>query len=700
MTIIPTNNGKRLSGRLRKASFIIALAGAAGALPSIATAQASASQLWDYDALAPGLGHSPLSLLGSGHRLDFPVAARAKLKTSDRPARRPAPIEDDLAETTPAADQAEEVAVEEQDPGAVAVAEAVSDSKPSADPDLAKTMSDEELAPVVAAVTAAPLRTHDVRTADFPRLRRESLAAISRHDASAEHHLEHARVLLGGMFLPEAYHALEVARGAAGGGQPYLLASIAELEAALEGLGGPGAGAAPDARGDLWAVLQDHSRGKRTTISEVKAAAADFAHQSPAVVKVALPLVLRAAINAGDADLAAGLIETGLATGDLSGSQHRLLEGRLARLLGQNEEAFDHYAAAMAHMDAAGIEARIALVDLAMEQNKAETFPQLREILSQGIAQWRNDDLARQLMVRLASVTEDLGDRPAALSVMSMLMVEYPESEEAELARRRAPLLLSQLAAQARDKEITLETYLVTLRDLHASLRSDLHWVAARRELAESLAGEGLILAAAAEYQAIAADIDSGSPVADRMREEVSLRHAELLIQAGSLGEAGAALAREAALRFPDLAARHAELSLQLDALTRSPIPGAAGQAVDEDPRLSLARSAAFTDRPEEAARIYGEYIIGDNDLPRSDFSRYILATAEAGQIEQMNLAKSATEDAMAESLLAAGATVARPREELKPLSGDGAKAVLSRSREALDAAASILGKKPTDPAE
>lgn len=697
MTIPHSLKIARRETGLRRKCFALALAGAISLAPASGLAQTSSLAAWDFDALAPGIAAAPLRLEGEGQRFEFSPRARAKIKTSMRPA--PRPVLHDVMVTDAEPDEGEKMdaTAEVADIAAdLPVTEIETEIEDLAAPSGELANNKKEVLPVPAevALSLAPLRTGDIVTAEFPRLRRESLTAISQAGATAEHYLEHARTLLGGMFLPEAYHALEVARSSPGGTQPSVLARIGEIEAAIEGLEGPGSGAAPDANGALWSVLQDHARGNSASNPGIRAAAADFANQSGAIVNAALPLVLRAAIAAGDAEIAADLIEIGVATGDLAGSQRRLLEGRLASLTGDDEAAFDHYAAAMASMDAAGIEARIALFDLAMEQNKAETFPQLREILTQGIAQWRNDDLARQLMVRLAAVTEDIGDRAAALSVMSMLMVEYPDSGEAELARRRVPLLLSQLAAQARDKEIALEAYIVTLRDLHASLRNDLHWVAARRELAEILAAEGLLLAAAAEYEAIEDDIAAGSPIADRMEGDVTLRKAELLMQAGLLAEARTALAGQSGHRLPGIAARHAELTVQLDALSRSPVAAAAdGEFIE--PRVAMARSAALSGRPDEAVRLYAEHIVGDNDLSPSDVSRYILATAEAGQIAQMDLARSGAEDAKGESMLAAAASIAQPREPLAPLSGTGAKDVLSRSGEALDAVAVILGKKP-----
>lgn len=702
----------RADACLRRACLALALTGAVGLTPATGLAQAASSATWEHDMLAHGLGHAPLRLSGEAERLEFSPRARARLKSSERPTPRPQGMQaEDEDEAASGDTRQAEVAAGGRGAGERADDGVTKDEPTVADAEFAKTQGKKTQGPAPspeaveapeqapAAPDWVPLSTRDILTSEFPRLRRESLAVISRSDATAEDYLEHARRLLGGMFLHEAHHALALARGGSGRNAHSLQARAGEIEAAIEGLEGPAPAAVADARGALWSVLQDHARGERASAARIRAAAADFGNQSGAVVNAALPLLLRAAIAASEADIAAELIRAGVETGALVGSQRLLLEGRLASLTGDDQAAFDHYAAAMESVDAAGIEARIALFDLAMAQGRAETWPQLREILAQGIAQWRNDDLARQLMVRLAAVTEDIGDRAAALSVMAMLMVEYPESGEAELARRRVPLLLSQLAAQARDKEIDLESYIVTLRDLHEPLHADLHWVPARRELAEILAAEGLLLAAAAELGAIEADIAAGSPVADGMAGEVGLRRSELLMRAGRLGEAKSALAVQGAHRLPGVAARHAELKLQLDALSRSPVSSAA-EAEPVEPALAMARAAALSGRHDEAVRLYADHAVGDNDLPPSDFARYILAMAATGQIPKMELAEGASEVANGQAMLAAGMSIARPPAALSPLSSADAKDVLSRSGEALDAIAIMLGKKPAPSAE
>lgn len=643
---------------------------------------------------AGSLGPSALLSDPSAMSLRYGLKARARLQTSARPASRPAgtrplprpaPESIQVTETEPAA-------IERQADYGNSQSEGISERPDDVGDNPAPIQTNDE---VHVDSSSIVLRTADVDAESFPALRQHGLGTIADPEARTEDLLEHARVLLAGLFLPEAMRSVGDARSRLEGEGGELERLADEISAAIEGLGGAAStGRAAD--GPLWHVLQLSKRGQVLKEGEIRAAAADLQFQSSAVVSSALPTLVGAAIDAGQTGIAGDLIGAGETSGSLTGAELGLARGRLAAAHGDDEAAFDHLAGAMVGVGEAGVQARLELVDLSRERSGDVGLEELRDILVGGIAQWRNDDLARNMMARLAAVTEDLGDRPSALSVMARIMTDYPESDEADLARRRAPLLLTQMANEARDGRMDVEEFILSMRDLENALSGDLPWITVRRDLAEILAGQGLREAAIAEYREMLDDIAQGSPASRRLQADIHMREAELLLEAGRFVEARAALQTSGTDQLGS-SQRHDALIMQLDVLTEGSAL-LAGLDTDEDGTLLRARHALVTDRPGVAAARYEDHADGDNGLPRADLARYILANAEADRSGA--LAPGAEETHDHHDLYSVAAALGAAAVGTERLSSSAAEETLAKSAENLGAIGRLLGLPANDASE
>lgn len=564
------------------------------------------------------------------------------------------------------------------------------------------------VSPAEPAGAVAPLRTADIKPEKFAAARSASLSLIAEREASGadplEDRIEHARILLAGMFLPEARAAIEEIAGLRSAPLPEAMRlEIGAIALAVEILGGKPVKQAALARGARWedarlwpaldAWLRDQSRPDATAI---RAAAGALSEQSLPVATAALPLLFDEALGIRDAALAEELLMAGLQATDLPGSSRFLLmQGRLAELQGDERKAFDLMAAAMEHRDIDGIRARIALVDMVLSRQEVRFLPRLREILAEGVDQWRGDELARHMLIRLAQVTEDLGDDISALRTMMRIQASFPETREASLAGERIPAILSRLAANAERDAIPFETFLTAMREFEPTLSGMPGWVDARHVLARMLTDKGMNRAAAAEYRAIRTDIFGGaSTVSADGRDRLIVEEAEAAERAGQWEQLRAVLALPVTGQDPQVIARLGDVVARNAATEAGGIAGLVDPVPAEADRLEAGRAAIRADDPAAALAAYDAHLSRGQRLPPEDIPAYLRAQARV--VKNGNMEETARRlgmgslDARAIAAEAAGRTPVA----VKPLSTEKARAVLDQSEKAAKAAEDLLGSE------
>lgn len=565
-------------------------------------------------------------------------------------------------------------------PGAPAVSEAGGEAGPS----LAS-------APPEAAL-ADPFRTADVTAAAFADLRAAALAAASAPDARVDQHVELVRILVGGMFIPEALGEISRIRSSGAAMTPSQEAVLDEMEQAADALGPLAAAPGPRERPGPWATLAAARRGDPVTAGALRRAAGALADQSRWVAGEVLPHLFDAALSLGDPALGAELLAAAEAGTNLPGStRFQFMQGRLAQARGSENEAFDFYALAMEGEGTAAAEARIALADLIAARGVPSSLPGLKRVLREGVAGWRGDDHARRLMTRLAAVTEETGDIESALKVMSSIISAYPASDEARLARTRIPVLLGALREDVEAGEVEIGFYLALVRELSRTMPESGEWVAARTTLAERMAAEGIDLAAAAEFRAIRAAYPLILSRSAPLRERLVLGEARARIRAGDHAGAIEVLAvplqdaGEKALRAQAVLREQAGFLLAEGRMGESPLG-------ENDALLLAARRAAAEDDPIRAADLYKQHVAAQKSLPRQDVSSYMRARSgtEASARVPADTLLGQNEDV--NRLIEIGRTTAPRQAGGGPLSTAAAQAIVTRAAEAADIFAPVLG--------
>lgn len=405
--------------------------------------------------------------------------------------------------------------------------------------------------------------------------------------------LDLAQLHIGVMLLVEARDWLGRARSLGAKSEPELYARLIALEqvTSVLSLRGITRDLPQWPGGAVWQVAAGQTAGLSRGDFTLEDAVAGLNDESRAVITRLIPLLFDAILEAGDYRLAEALLRGAQARTRLEGTPvWHMMMGRLALGYDMPQEAFDHFARAAEGRDLSAQRARIALADLALARKDPKLLPALRDILREGVNQWRYGREALVLRARLAQVAEDLGDIPMALDIMGKIRLDHPGTPEAILAHERGALALAAFAVAMDAEEIDLYTYLHSLRNVEAFYRLDPVWPIARMALARAWSRAGLHEAAAAEYAALQADLTrDGSPEPQpRIAAELPVAEAEALLAVWRADRAKVALARQGLPRFEDLTPRYAGAALQAAA------PQALSLAVAEtDPQAQLVRAAA-----------------------------------------------------------------------------------------------------------
>lgn len=570
---------------------------------------------------------------------------------------------------------------------------------PRQEDQVAEVPQDEPADPEVASYSG--LKTADVTRANFSEKRFEAIAQAGVEAAGVSTDIELARVLLGGMFLNEASEAISQA-GSREGLSAVDRSRITDIEEALSAIdptiassgssSAPWSGIGASSGNPLWSTITSIRSGTPVPAARIREAAGSLSDHSWWIGGEVIPHLFTGAVRVGDTGLAGGILDAAEQDGSVGASEMSLLRGRLAQAMGDAEGAFDHYAEAMTYDDIPGVEARIAFSDLVMDRGVPGTFPRLREILTEGVASWRNDDYARRLMTRLAAVTEELGDTLGALHVMSRIAAEFPGTDEASLAETRMMVLLGTFAEKGRSEEIDIESYMKTIRDLGWRVSGGQQWVSARLVLADKLAEYEMHEAAAAEYASILSGLGSAQDIVPSVSETVAVKEARSRITLGQIGRARDLLSPSFS-GTDDITMRERELLLAQISGLPDVIDIAENPAAVDEYWLINARNSFNSRNDIEAVRFYDNHLGTGKGLPREDASRYTLAKARTTDEDSMQGISGVVTGEGSEGIVSVGTSLSSDSVEMRPLSTQKASEILGLAAETLEAADRILGR-------
>lgn len=572
---------------------------------------------------------------------------------------------------------------------------------PEVTPDMAQALPP---APPKPALPPLPLvATAGFDTARFWEDRRSretawSAAAPEEKGAAA---LEVSRLLMSQMLLPEARSFHSRARQNGLLHDPALDRQWRAMEAMLSVLEGEGL-PAPIPEGwdeaSLWAVAAGAEPDQIGSPLELTKAVAQLQNHSEPVISAVLPALFDQALRRGDLRVAEGLLRGARElTGLPSTPVYHLMMGRLALAYDMPEEAFDYFVRASQGRDIAAQRARIALADLALLRKDPKLLPALRDILSEGVNQWRHDYEALILRARLAQVAEDLGDIPLALDIMGKIRQDHPGTPEAILAHERGALALAAFAVAVDAGEISLTTYLTSLREVEPFYRLDPVWPIARQALARAFTRAGLQVAAASEYVALQIDlkrIDAPVPP-ERQRVEIALNEAEAWLANHKTSRAAVALARNGLPRFEELQNRYSRATLQAGVTGAVNVQPAFVSGED----LALYARAARAASLPAAARSAHETmaVAGTLTTQPAEALQAVLTAHETGAtaqsaayFERLQAGPVGADFPQRQDLFTALST---PLPNLQPLSQTLAETMLTRSDAALAAARSLISR-------
>ena len=641
------------------------------------------------------------------------VAALAEEVVASQPVILPVAVDETPAVAAPAA-AAPVAAIEPQPqseaeaPGPVIIAASGEQVTPAPVAPPAFTIPADDLdATALPMVDLPQIETADVTREGFIDRRRDLDARLVMAEGSEKAllALELARQMMGQMLLPEARSYQDLAARLGVAGDPALRARHEVQRLMIEVLDGKDTLDGirfPDSWTDasLWAL----AAGERPSDGHsVEAAVVALNHHSVPVIEVMVPRVLEAAIEAGELRLAEALLRGASDVTGIGGSSlHHLMMGQLALANGLQQDAFDYFARAAKGRDIAAQRGRIAMVDIAIARRDVKLLPALREILLEGVNQWRHGPEALTRRARLAQVAEDLGDIPLALDIMGKIRLDHPGTPEAVLAHERSALALAAFSFAMDAEEIDLLTYHATLRRVESFYRLDPMWPIARVSLARAMKRAGLSSAAAAEYIALQRDLGriGSPPIAQRQSQEINLGEAEAHLDNFRIDRATIALARDGLPRFDELVPRYAKAALRAD------LPGAVTLPVRHQDAEGLAlhaRVARERGMAGSALQSHRDLLAMGrlSDTPPEAIQAIILAHQEGEAMLAGNVFDNLTRRAdMVHSgtqpELLVGLT--HPQPKLQPLSRSLADEMLARSEATLGVARRIVDALPGRP--
>lgn len=557
------------------------------------------------------------------------------------------------------------------------------------------------------------IRTADFAAGSFLRDRAALLQQLQQAapEARAGISLALSQMMMAQLLLPEARSFHDRARAQGLEDQPELLGRWKATGIMLDILAG--APAEPEAA----ALLEEHSLWQLAAFASVRRlpgetgpagaslteAVAELQNHSEPVISRLLPKLFDMALLRGDHRIAEGLLRGAREATRLPQEPvYHLMMGRLALVYDMPEQAFDYFARAAEGHDLAAQRARIAMADLALLRKDPKLLPALRDILSEGVNQWRHDYEALILRARLAQVAEDLGDIPLALDIMGKIRQDHPGTPEAVLAHERGALALAAFAAAIEAEAISLETYLTTLRQVEPFYRLDPVWPIARKALARAYGRAGLSVAAASEYSALQIDlnrIDAPAPP-EKQAAEIPLLEAEAWLLSHNPGRARLALAREGLPRFEELQGRYSLSAIAAGAAPVTALPPAFSTA----PELALyARSAREAGLSRAAFAAHQKLAEGPGFAGLPGEALYAVLTAHQSgatlqATEYFNVLQNSQEGGAFPERRALFAALDTPMPLLQPLSHEISDIMLERAGSARDAARLLLAQ-PIDTA-
>lgn len=564
------------------------------------------------------------------------------------------------------------------------------------------------VAPMSDAVATMPLgqRLPLLATIDVTRTSfKADRAALSERMANSEDleqaraAVELARVMVSQMLLPEARSYLGRAIAIGVQADPALVAQTRALQIMVDVLDDqPIEAQVPEGwdEASLWAIAGMAKPGQIQGDVSLGEAISQLGNHSPPVVTHMLPKLFDAAMLAEEFSFAEGLLQGARKMQGLYNEPVYLyMMGRLALAYDLNQQGFDYFVRASAGHDLAAQRARIALTDIALKRNDYKVLPALRDILKEGVNQWRHGYEALILRARLAQVAEDLGDMPLALSVMGNIRIDHPGTAEAVLAHERGALAMAAFAAAMDADEIDLPTYLYSLRDVESFYRLDPIWPVARMALARAFSRHGLHEAAAAEFAALQNDLGRvGAPQPiERIAQEIPLAEAEEWLVNHRVDRAKVALAREGMPRFDALGERYA-----VAAMRAGTIGALAMRQNFDQPENYAVYAKAARDAGQSYQAMLGHRALESHHLLQKDPAEALYAVMIAhdegdnafASSSFARLREAAPEQAADAALYSALIT---PQPVLTPLSKGIAKDMLTRSDGALEAARALLSR-------
>lgn len=573
-------------------------------------------------------------------------------------------------------------------------------------PAFAQDVEKIRISPAIQSAEAGPsvnsgVMTSDITEDSFPEALRNARANAEKPDATEFDKVELARVYLGAGMMHEA---AQLVAGLLGSGKPMdpaaaQMARAIALAASLSGA--PGTDAAEAAYADTWdenSIWPSLARIKLNNGAvdtlDIRKAATGLGTQSPQVIAQIFPVMFDAAITSRDKALVKDLIRAAKMDVATEGSsQMHFMEGQYYLLNDQGQNAFDSFVAAMAADDIYGIRARIALADIVLKRPNRTHMHELHDILADGIRIWKADAYALQMMIRLAGITEELANAPAALRTMTKIIATWPDTNEAELARERIPVILTAFTISAAEGRTSFETYLSTLRELERGLEVFPEWYAARTTLAELFTARGLHEAAAAEYKALRYSGSLGPKLmANQNASMVATLEAEALLENDRIGEAYDVVSGSTKIFAGEAEAKRLLISIKSGA---AEIRNLDLTTLDDDQILAVAQVGYGKKDWETTAKAYARLISAGKDLSENDFSRYLHAQSVFAKNRNTDFAAPQHAYEKAESLSAAAEAYLWPLPDLSRLSTETAQLMLDKASSAGEAAKKIISEKP-----
>ena len=297
----------------------------------------------------------------------------------------------------------------------------------------------------------------------------------------------------------------------------------------------------------FWATLQAISAADDKLLRHhFRESFNGLGQQSRSVLRSVLPVFAEAAIELDQRQLSDAALRLMRELPDLAASNLlHFLTGRAEERRGNQSSALEAYFKAAEGSDRAAARARLAIADMALQDDSEGALLAAKSVMTEGQEAWRGGQLELASLDRLMRIQEALGDLPDSLLTSGKLIARFPNSPLAAASRKNLNDRLSKVYQDGREGALTLTEWMGLHLEFYQIFKTEPSFARHTETLADHLFSLGATSLAGEEYRRSIRLLQDRGSVGQETAEHitrVSRKLAKAQLRGGQFADARATL--------------------------------------------------------------------------------------------------------------------------------------------------------------